>query len=91
MVDVAGDDVEVAADRHDLEAGPSPGPAGRDHLHRLATGPLAQQHLVAGEEGDGDGALLAETGPPGAAAPWSPAPAAGPGAVTSSVATATRM
>jgi hypothetical protein len=63
VVDVAGDDAEVAADRHDLEAAAGTGPPGGDHLHRPAgAGPLAEQHLVAGEEGDGDGAFLAEAG-----------------------------
>jgi hypothetical protein len=65
-VDVAGDHVEVAADGHDLEGPARPGAGGREHLHRLAAaGLLAQQHLVAGHQGDGDGAGLAESGRPG--------------------------
>ena len=68
MVDVAGDHVDVAADGHDLERRPGAASPGRDDLDRLAVaGPLAQEHLVAGEEGDGDAALLAGPGQPGPA------------------------
>ena len=67
MVDVAGDHVDVAPDGHDLEGRPGAASPGRDDLDRLAVaGPLAQEHLVAGEEGDGDRALLGDPGGPGA-------------------------
>ena len=66
MVDVAGDHVDVAPDGHDLERRPGAASPGRDDLDRLAAaGPLAQEHLVAGEEGDGDAALRAGPGQPG--------------------------
>jgi hypothetical protein len=92
VVDVAGDQVDVAPDGHDLEGRAGATAPGRDDLDRLSVaGPLAQEHLVAGEEVTAtprswpDRASLAP-------AAWAPAvAAAGPGAVASSAARASRM
>jgi hypothetical protein len=66
-VDVAWEHVGVAADRQRLEGRRPAGPARREHLDRVSpAGKVPQDHLVAGEQGDGHAAGVA-AGPGGGA------------------------